>query len=122
MKCILVDVKNNKVKTLEIEPKLQNYYDLIGCNLIDIVSRKLGDKYYDIICDDEGLLKENPIISALDSDKHCALVGNLIICHCDSEGYETSLTDEDIEDIMKNHIAYYWSENGLKIALFDVEV
>ena len=65
-------------------------------------NRKVGGKWFDIIVDDEGMLKENPIVSALDSDMQPALVGNLLFCNWDGEtGEEISLSDDDIKHLEK---------------------
>ena len=53
MKMLLIDVKNREVRMLEAST-LKEYYKLIGCDIIDIVQRKIAGKYYEIICDDEG--------------------------------------------------------------------
>lgn len=53
---LLIDVKNNNV-SVKMANSLKDYYRLIDCDVIDIVKRCIGGKYYNIICDDEGLLK-----------------------------------------------------------------
>ena len=104
MKAYLLDVENKVRKAVEIDDDnhLQEYYKYLNCSIVDITSRKVGGKWFDIIADDEGLLKENPIVSALDSNNQPALVGNLLFCNYDSEtGEEVSLTDDDIEHLEK---------------------
>ena len=50
----------------EIQSSLPSYYKEIGCNLIDVVRDvNIGKSVLDIIVDDEGLLKDNPIASAV---------------------------------------------------------
>ena len=105
MKAYLLDVENKVRKAVEIDDDnhLQEYYKYLNCSIVDITSRKVGGKWFDIIADDEGLLKENPIVSALDSNNQPALVGNLLFCNYDSEtGEEVSLTDDDIEHLEKH--------------------
>lgn len=96
IKGILVDVKSNIIEVCEIEKKLESYYKILNCNLIDIVSMKIGHKNFDIICDDEGLMKEDITISAIYDDFIPALVGNLFIVRHDGRGNERSLTNEDV--------------------------
>ena len=87
--------------------ELETYRDLIGCDWIDIARRNIGDKEYDIVVDDEGLLKENPIVSAFSGTKDPVLVGTMVICGtADSEGVLTGLSEEDLENI-KKHKSYY---------------
>lgn len=98
MKLFYFNEKGGEV--IDIEGTLEEYYDLINCRCIDIVTRKIEDTYFDIICDDEGLLKDNPRISAVDMSGHPMLVGNLIFSHTDEEGETIGITDEDIAKIM----------------------
>ena len=84
-------VKFGVVKSLE------DMYREIGCNTIDIATRKVRDKWFDFIVDDEGLLKANPQISAVyrnEQEGTCepALVGTLIICSHDSKGNTTDIS------------------------------
>lgn len=76
---------------------LEDYYRLMEVDIIDIVTREINGKFYDIICDDEGLLKEKPIPTMFDSEKQPMIFGNIIIAGlADDEGNMTDLTDEDI--------------------------
>lgn len=97
MKVLLIDTDTLQPQVVETAGGLQEWYRLIKCDLIDIVSRKIGGRYYDIIVDDEGLFKGGAKVTALDTQQQPLLVGNLVICNHDGEGGETSLTDEDIE-------------------------
>lgn len=101
IKSYLVDVKNGESYPVEIENTLEEFYRLIDCRYIDIVRRKIGRKYYDIICDDEGLFDSNPKISAIDNLGRVMLVGNLLITNTDEEGNTVSLTGRDISYIRK---------------------
>ena len=104
MKSLLLDVVEKTTKVVNPET-LEDYYSMIGCSCIDIVTRKIGKKYFDIIVDDNGLLKNDPIISAIDDLGRVMLVGSLIICGlADDEGELTDLSDKDIEYIKKRII------------------
>ena len=99
MKMLLIDVKNREVRMLEAS-SLKEYYKLIGCDIIDIVQRKIAGKYYEIICDDEGLLVDAPILSAAwETTKKPALFGNLLIAGEAVDGELTSITTEDAKAI-----------------------
>lgn len=102
MKVLLLDTDSLQPQVVETEGGLLEWYRLIKCNLIDIVSRKIGGRYYDIILDDEGLFKGAAKPTALDQQQQPQLVGNLVICNTDGEGNETTLTDEDIKHILKH--------------------
>lgn len=104
-KAILLDVKKNELRIVEDEFSLDKYYELIGCDCIDIVARSIGgrDNVYEIVCDDEGLLKEDITISAFSSYFEPQLVGNLLIFNgVDEEGDLCGCTEEDYEQIQKN--------------------
>ena len=57
MKVLLIDTDTLQPQVVETAGGLQEWYRLIKCDLIDIVSRKIGGRYNDIIVDDEGLFK-----------------------------------------------------------------
>lgn len=84
---------------------LNDYYRHLECDCFDIAQRKIGDKYYDIFVDDIGLFKDDPRVTALTEDGEPMLVGNLIFANHDNQGNTTSLTDEDIDNIM-NHVGF----------------
>ena len=100
-KLLCLDVYGNALRIVECEG-LQDYYDALGCDLIDITRVKIRGKVFDVICDDEGLFKEDKRISAIESETGLPLlVGNLLFAN--HNGPETtSLTDEDIEKIATN--------------------
>ncbi len=102
MRALFLDMENDEVTVVEVNG-LQDYYCLIGCDLIDIANREIRGERFDIICDDEGLLKAEPQVSAVNGRGEAMLVGNLIICgEADAEGKETSLTEEDIIHIRQS--------------------
>ena len=93
-----------------IVEELDDYYKHLECDCMDVANRLIGDKRFDIWVDDAGLLKEDPIISAVTSrsiEGHIyyepMLAGNLIIANHDSAGNTTSLSREDVEMIL-DHI------------------
>lgn len=73
---------------------------------VTVVERKINGQYYDLWCDDEGLLKEEEkrIVGAVLMDKRPGvseyLIGNILILTHDEEGNSTGLTDDQIADIM----------------------
>ena len=103
MKYLLLDVKNREVKTVEANG-LDDYYRLIGCRTIDIVSRTIGDVKVEIIIDDEGALVNNPTISAIDIAGTPVLCGNLLVAsgRVTEDGELTELTEAEIDEIMDN--------------------
>ena len=104
IKTILIDVKNSKFDVLNIENTLDEFYRLIDCRCINIVRRKIGRKWFDIVCDDEGLFDESPIISAIDNLGQPMFVGNLLIVQMDEEGETIGLNSNEISYIKKRII------------------
>lgn len=101
--CVLVDVEKEMFGLVEIPNDLESFYKALNCDLIDIVTRRIGDrkKVYDIICDDEGLFKQPQKVSAINTSKQPQLVGNILITGtADAEGNLTSLSMEDANYIL----------------------
>lgn len=101
MKVLLIDTDNLQPQVIETTGGLKEWLRLIKCDTIDITSLNIGGRYYDVIVDDEGLLKDGIKPTALDTEYKPLLVGSLVICNADGEGNETALTDEDVEYILK---------------------
>lgn len=99
----LLDIINNEAKEIQIGSGIDDYYKYLQCDCFDIANRELEGRRFDIFCDDEGLLKDSPTVSAINHEHEMILVGNLIFANHDSQGNTTSLTDDDI-DIIKKHV------------------
>lgn len=100
----LIDVENSKHGKVEIGDvdRLGQFYELIGCECIDIAVRNIGGKPFNVVLDDEGLLVERPVFSAIDSKHRPMLAGNLVIMGIGDDCDLASVTDEDIALIRKN--------------------
>ena len=96
---VLLDTVKDKVEVVEFEPTLENYYRMLHCDMIEIAVRKIGvrnGKVFDIVCDEEGLFKQDNKISAINDLGKVMLVGSLLIVGlADEEGDETSLSEAD---------------------------
>ena len=120
---LLIDVINNKVEEVEIgQSQLDKFHDLIKCRCFDITQRKISGRYFDIFCDDEGLLIDpRPPISAFDTKKKMPmLVGNLIIANHNVQGDTTDLSDDDIK-LIKKHIIMLTMNDGTSNIALDCE-
>ena len=95
----------------EINNDIEAFHNTIDCRCIDIVERKVGDRCFDFIVDDEGLFRHNPMISALSQTGEPMLVGTLIITNSNEEGETTSLTEEDIEYLQK--YVYHYKKGSI---------
>lgn len=98
MKVLIFDEKKQELIEKDIENELDTFYEIIGCRCIDIARRKVGGKYFDIIVDDEGLLKDSPRCTAVDTKTFDSMLfGTLIFTNTDDEGNTVELSDEDIK-------------------------
>lgn len=96
---ILIDVTNKIASTTTITDCLDSYYNILDCTTIDMQDRIIGTdcgQQYTIVCDDEGLLKNDPKISAIDNLGQPMFVGNLFIVQINEDGDVVSLNAEDI--------------------------
>lgn len=100
---VLVDVENKKVDAIEIADDLEKYYEVLNCTCIDIVQRRIGQKKFTIICDDEGLFSAAPKISAINNLGQAQLVGNLFIvaARSDEDGNLIGLSKSEADYILK---------------------
>ena len=116
MQVIYLNVADNQPpEARQIKDYLQTYYDLIECNAINIVRRKIGKRYFRIVCDDEGALMDCAKISAISNLGEVRLVGNLIICAGDVTENEDliGLTDDQAEYV-KQHIIFLYTRQHPK--------
>lgn len=102
IKAFLLDTENKTASEVDIEPSLAKYYELLHCDCIDIVERKVDGKIFDIICDDEGLMGDAPVISAIDGNSEPMLVGSLLFVHHNGEGETTGITSEECAHILRS--------------------
>lgn len=106
IKVAIVKEQATEVVFDTIKDDLNVFYSLIDCDTIDIVTRRIGGKEYDIICDDEALLREFPTVTFLSlQGSEMSIYGGIIIAGVhDPESEDlASLTEEDCENI-RNHI------------------
>lgn len=108
---IRTDGTNASFKT--IPANLESYYKTLDCELIDIVNRQVGhdkDNRYNIICDDEALLKSPAVSTAIDHSLNYCLYGNLFVVGVDEEtGDVRSLTKDERKHLSRSHTRFYAS-------------
>ncbi len=106
MRVVYLNVNDNFVEIKNIKDDLQVFYDMIDCRCVEMPERRIGNvgtHYFNIICDEEALLKEQPTISAVDNSMQPMLFGNLIICKVNyNTGNLKGLTEKEAEYVMKH--------------------
>lgn len=112
VKGFLIDVYGDRgCNELVFHDTLENIYKILDVETIDVAVRKIGNFTYDIICDDEGLLKDSLPSAVTDKDE-VQLVGNLLLVNHNEEGDFTSLTDEQIKDLGKHLVMAMMAYRG----------
>ena len=109
-----VDEDTLTCELMTIEDKLEVFYDLIHCRTIDIVERRFKGVLFDIVCDDEALLREvvglptSLWFGRKEKGERTGvlegLYGTLLLCHHDDKGNLTSATIEDLLTIRRSFI------------------
>ena len=104
-----ITLEDDELEFDDISTELYPVLDeLLKCDAIDIVRRKIWGKTYCFIVDDEGLLKKDPILSGWCLDTPGGnLYGNLIITGVeDDEGNLTSLSNADVNKIFGSAVDF----------------
>ena len=100
----MLDIENNDAKVVEFEPCLQQYYNLLHCERIEVVPRTIGynrsHRRFNIVCDEEGSYKEDNKISAIDNIGKVMFVGSLLVVNRAENGETDSLTDSECEFVL----------------------
>ena len=105
---VLIDTEANTAKVVTIDNSLDGYYAALNCTCIDIVERTIGKrkKYFTIVCDDEGLFKADPCVSAVSELFRPMLVGNLFITDFNADtGDLASLSEREAKYVL-DHIVF----------------
>lgn len=98
---LLIDEKSGKISVKDVDDDFRALQQVIDADFFDIARRKIGDKTYAIVCDDEGLLKDRRITAVNLGYSEEILVGSLFICN--EFGPElASLLDVDINKITQS--------------------
>lgn len=104
MMAYYIDTETDEHGPVEVEPKLDEYYRLIHCDCITIAVREIDGHPYNIVLDDEGLLKPNRI-SAMGVKSGERLYGSMLIFgECENSCDMRSLTDDEIWQIRRRMV------------------
>ena len=97
---VLVNAEKGTIEKATITKSLESYYQALNCSMIDIVPRVIGGVRVDVICDDEGLFSEEPILTAVDAEGYVMFVGSLFIVKFDGVDDVTSLSSAEINKVL----------------------
>lgn len=122
MKYVLFEAGKSEGKVVELESTLEEYYKLLNCDCIEMISRKFNNTYYDVIVDEEGLFKQNLVPTAQSYDengvKFETIFGNMLVTKVNEEGDCVDLNAEDIKNITEKtskRKALFQTHTGLKV-------
>lgn len=100
---VLINPKERKAEKVTFKPTLDEYYRLLGCDLIDYGQRCVGGTNVTIVCDDEGNFDSTNVVSAVDKDRCTMFVGTILVIGFDNvDGNDTGLTDEQADAVLSN--------------------
>lgn len=112
--------EGTKPRVYELEYNTyKDFYPLLECDTFEIPSRKFNGKWLDIYCDEEGLFKgKNPSVVTLDNGQQVVevILGNVFIVSHNEEGDTISLTDEEIEAVLKTQRLIFNDEQIVCVA------
>jgi len=115
MRAYYLNSKTDEHGPIEVEPSLNEYHRLIGCDCITVVTREVSGHPFDIVLDDDGLLKPNRTSAfSVEADVFGTqekLVGNLPIFGSEEEDFR-SLSDDEVLTIQRRMI-YSVSTDGI---------
>lgn len=123
---ILVNVDNQTIDKAELPMNhtLDDIYKMLKCEVIDIVERKVGEKCFDFIVDDNGLLKPDRKVAVAVRQKKFGvceeLVGNVFICSHNDDGELLSISEQDIEYIKKHTAHLIEGADEFKVVLANI--
>lgn len=115
-----VDVYEGTSEPVTFMDSLKDMYRHVQCDCVDIITRFIEGVPFCFICDDCGLLKTSPRVSAVDVEGEVALVGNLLVTAPSDEGGMRSLTDAE-KTILRRHSELYLVQDRDSDARYNVE-
>lgn len=83
------------IRNIDDTDKLNEYYRYLDCRCIDMATIDVDGHAYDVICDDEALLRQ-PLIPSLYISEEQVFFGSLAFVKVDEEGGTVGLDREDL--------------------------
>lgn len=111
-------VLESHIRNIDETDKLNEYYRYLNCRYIDMATIDVDGHAYDVVCDDEALLRQ-PLIPSLYVSEEQVLFGNLAFVRNNEDGESVGLEREDMirlldfVDRQKQHL-YRWTAQQIK--------
>lgn len=106
------------IRDIDDGNKLKEYYRFLDCHRVGTTTIDVDGHAYDVVCDDEALLRQ-PLIPSLYISEEQVLFGNLAFVRNDEDGESVGLDREDMirlldfVDRQKQHL-YRWTAQQIK--------
>ena len=102
---ILIDVYHQTIERCSIENQLDEFYRILNCELINCPTRMIEGVKVIVVCDDKGLLKDDPIPAIIGISSETGrivdiIAGSVFLCKFDGVNDITSLSEKEIERIL----------------------
>lgn len=114
---VLIDPEKRLAAVRTIPKSLEGYYKALDCTTIDITRRYIGGRLFEIVVDDEGALRTNPVVSAVDHEMRPMLYGRLFITQYDGGEDLKDLTEAEAEHILRHTLLYIRGSGSAGLAV-----
>lgn len=133
---LLVDPYKHTIKETTIidDGTCTSFYTLLDCDMVEMPERYIGNKLYNLVCDEEGLLKGNPVfatknLGVSDTGKNILIIdemiaGKVFITNFNDNGELESLSPSEItsitnfyETLKKHNYPYLITQVDPKLSL-----
>lgn len=106
------------IRTIDDMDKLNEYYHYLDCRCIDMATIDVDGHAYDVVCDDEAMLRQ-PLIPSLYISDEQVFFGNIAFVKNDEEGVSVSLDREDMIRLLdfidqQKESLYRWTDQQIK--------
>lgn len=107
-------VSENSCRKVRLDGELKSYYKLLDCDYIEAPEFEIDGEMITVICDEEGLYKENTSVRIYNEKFQPLVVGSVFLCKADYKtGEFISLEDETIKKIIANCLKMAITERGV---------
>ena len=106
------------IRNIDDADELNEYYRYLDCHCIDMATIDVDGHAYDVVCDDEALLRY-PLVPSLYISEEQVFFGNLAFVKIDEEGASVGLNREDmirlLDFIVRQQPSLYrWTSEQIK--------
>lgn len=98
IKGVFIDPRNELVIEVVVNNDAISLKKLLNAENINVVTKKINNKFFSIVCNDESIDEIPSIISAVNN--YDCILGKAFICNSDSWGNLTSLSQNDINKLI----------------------